>query len=92
MPDTEKKRAEAIRHAVLEALAVRHPAALPVPGVRRAIQRDASLDFEPTPAELSSALELLIGLGYVERVPDPLGATNYYKATAAGLLHWEREG
>lgn len=81
---------EQLRHAALEALVYRHPTALPVPGIARRV--GLSVDFRFEPADLSSALELLRGLGYAASTPDPLGSSAWWTATAAGKLFLERGG
>ena len=40
-------------------------------------------------ADIVAACELLIGLGEARKEVDPLGSTNYYGATPAGVLAHE---
>lgn len=77
-----------LRHAAIEVLASRHPAALPLTGIRRRVEQ--AVDFEVSSEDLASALDFLLDLGQVKAEPDPLGSILYYRATAAGLLAVER--
>ena len=43
-------------------------------------------------SEVLEACLFLEDLGQVQFVPSPLGATKYWRATAAGILAYEREG
>jgi len=79
---------ELLRHAVLDCLATRHPAALPIPGLLRRLKTE--LDFPCSEADVQSALDLLISLGHVHADFDPLGASKWYSATGQGLLAAER--
>jgi|DewCreStandDraft_4_1066084.scaffolds.fasta_scaffold37355_5 hypothetical protein len=79
---------ELLRHAVLDCLATRHPAALPIAGILRRIKTE--LDFPCSEADVESALDLLISLGHVHAAFDPLGRSRWYAATGQGLLYTER--
>ncbi len=81
---------ETLRHATLEALALRHPAALSLGAVARAVRKELAFPFEET--DLASALEMLKGLGLTQSLPDPFGASQCWCATANGVLHFERNG
>lgn len=78
-----------LRHVVRELLAIRHPAALGLPAIRRLAARE--VDFKIEDAALLSALGILEGLNppqvKVER--DALGPSQYYAATSAGVLAQE---
>ena len=79
---------ELLRHAALETLAARHPAALPLSGIARRVRTEVDFSFPDT--ELAAALDLLKGLGLVQTQYDELGASMWYQATAAGVLKVER--
>ena len=81
---------EELRHAVLQALVIRAPAALTVRQVTRAAKKDLAFLFEESDAE--GACELLRGLdpALVDFRVDGLGSTKYWRATSAGVLHVER--
>lgn len=83
-------QAETLRHLCLEILAARAHMALS----RRAIRRVAAaeVDFKFTDDELDAAFTLLKDMGFVRKEPDPLGATEYWQATGAGVLAYERGG
>lgn len=79
-----------LRRAVLEALSVRHPAALPAPSIRR--RAAMQVDFPFSEGETESALVVLSDLGFVRSQYDSLGSVRYWSATAQGLLEIERGG
>lgn len=79
---------EFLRHAVLECLGSRHPAALPLAGIRRRVQ--VTVDFRFEDAELESALEFCKGQGWARYDFDELGSSKWWSATAAGVLLIER--
>jgi hypothetical protein len=85
---SERADAEALRHAALECLAVRHPAALPLAGIARRVRN--TVDFGFTDADLSSALAVLVDAGLARSQVDPLGSSLWWNATAAGVLQNER--
>lgn len=88
--DTEQK--EELRHAALDALAVRAPAALAPRQVLNAVKKE--IPFHVELHELVAALELLAGVKpepLAEFVTDDLGATRYWRATSAGVLKAERD-
>jgi hypothetical protein len=81
---------ESLRHAVLEVLAVRHPASFSEDAVRRRLDNEQRLDFQFDAGSLRSALEFLRDKGLVAARTDELGSTHYWAATAAGQLVYER--
>ena len=83
--DTEK---EELRHVVLEIVVARHPAAV----TRKTIQNevDRQLDFDQTLADVVSAIEFNVGMGNFSKVKDDFGSTDYWQATAGGILMCER--
>jgi hypothetical protein len=85
---SESQESEMVRHAVLECLVLRHPAALPVAGIVRRCK--TTLDFEPSSAGVDSALAMLQDLGLVKSQYDELGGSQWWSATAQGLLKKER--
>jgi hypothetical protein len=80
---------EDLRKVALNVLASRHPTAWPVPGIRRRCETE--LAFTVTNEDVTAALELLQGLGFVAHETESLGSTKYWHATAEGVLHIERE-
>jgi hypothetical protein len=84
----ELNEKEMLRHAALECLAARHPAALPIPGIGRRLRAELALPFQDT--DLASALEVLRDMGLVREHYDDLGAGKWYVATGEGLLKVER--
>lgn len=79
-----------LRRAVREVLAGRPGIALPFAGVRRRLEQAVLVDFIFSDGEMRSALALLNGLGQIKASHDPLGSTEYYQATATGILAFER--
>lgn len=80
-------RKEDSRHSCLAFLANRPAVSFSAEAVRRGINREGG-DF--TLQETREALELLTGLSFATAVPDKLGATLYYQASAAGVIQFER--
>lgn len=79
---------ELLRQTVLEILAARHPAALPLKGIARRLATELGAD--PDPADVESALAYLQDLGLVAHTVDDLGSTRWYRATTAGIQQVER--
>lgn len=79
---------EALRHATLECLALRHPAALPLAGIARRVRN--SLDFAFTDADVEAALAMLVDLDLARVQVDRLGGSQWWNATARGVLDLER--
>lgn len=79
---------EELRHAVLEALVLRHPAALSPRQLHRAVKKELPFLFEE--AEVVGACEILRGLTLAEFTVDELGGTKYWRATSQGVIHHER--
>lgn len=79
---------EILRHTVLQVLASRPGVALN----RRPITNRVAMevDFTLELSDVVGALEFLKSLGHVEMASDAFGSTNYWKATASGILAWER--
>jgi hypothetical protein len=89
MLTTEQK--EDLRHAALEALAIRAPAALSPRQLIKAVKKEVDFLFEES--DLVAALNLLEGVAphpLAASTTDELGSTMYWSATAAGVLHVER--
>jgi len=84
---TDSEREE-LRHVVLEILAVRHPAALPVHSVARHAR--TAMGIEIPESDVTAACELLRGFAFADFSMDELGATKYWRATSAGVLKYER--
>jgi hypothetical protein len=79
---------EQLRHVLLELLAARSHTAPATRMLRRLAA--AELDFKFSDEDLAASLNLLKDLGYARKEPDPLGATEYWQATASGVLAQER--
>jgi hypothetical protein len=87
------KQNEELRHAALHVLAVRFPTALHIPAIRRRLDIEKLLDFQPADADIEAAMAFLVGITprpLLQPVTDGFGATHYWKATADGVLAWER--
>lgn len=88
MNHSSKEQKEDLRHAVLDVVALRHPAALTLRAIRRHVA--VEIGFQVEEPDVEAAAELLVGLGQFAVEPDPLGSTRYYRATPAGVLAQER--
>jgi len=83
-----KTEQEDLRHVILEILVHRHPAALAQHVIARHVRTE--LGHVMATEAIESALQVLKDLKLVAMEPDPLGATSYWQATAAGVLQQER--
>ncbi|MDE2101206.1 MAG: hypothetical protein KGL39_28430 [Patescibacteria group bacterium] len=81
---------EELRHAALQAAAIRFPAALTARQITRAVKKELPFLFEEMDVE--AALELLQGFrpALIEFGQDEMGATKYWRATSEGVLKMER--
>lgn len=81
---------EELRHAALEALAIRAPAALSLRQLSRAVRKDVPFLFEEP--DLFAALAVLSGFHppLVRAMNDELGASQYWSASTDGVLFIER--
>lgn len=81
-----------LRLAVREVIAARYPTAMAVASIRRRVEQDQMLDFKITDEGVMSALAYLAELNpaQAEKSLASLGATDFWKATAAGVRAWER--
>lgn len=82
-PNEQQERREEIRREARAYLANRLGLAFNAASIARAVRNC-------TASEMENALYILISLGQVEENPDSLGATKYYRITAAGALAHER--
>ena len=91
MPMLNAEQKEELRHAVLTALALRHPAALHARQLVRAVAKE--LPYAVTAEDVAAACELLAGLTPPLAAPidDPLGSSRLWRASSAGVLQAERE-
>ena len=85
MEDTPQNR-EDLRRACRAHLAVRPGVAQSAGTIHSAVRRETPC----TLGQASDALKFLVALGHLAETRDPLGATLYYQATAAGILAHER--
>jgi hypothetical protein len=81
---------ELLRHAVLEAVVIRHPTAMAVRAISRHVA--TGVGFKVGEEDIKSAAEFHVSLGNFTVAPDPLGGSRYYTATAVGVLAYERGG
>lgn len=88
MKDLGAEEKELLRHAVIECLGARHPAALPIAGITRRVSQE--LDFAVDQGDVNAALVMLQDKGLVRYQHDELGSSQWWCATAAGVLHVER--
>lgn len=86
-----QQQREDIRHAALKFLADRPKLPFGAEPIARLMYRKGLLDFDPPVEAVEAALRLLQGMELVEEIVDPLGASLYYRATAKGILQYERE-
>ena len=91
--DLPKRRAEELRHAVLDFLAARMALAFEPETILFRLIHSRILDFQPQPDELTAALtflELYSPEPLIFRRTDVLGSSNFYQVTSAGVLAFER--
>lgn len=77
---------EEIRRLVLGYLAKRSACAFTAVSVHNTVRRDMPC----TEAEVEETLIFLRSVGYLDEVPNKLGARRYYQANSAGILAFER--
>lgn len=82
----EKK--EELRQAVRAYLAERPAAAQSAATIARGLRGEHACSEQ----DVQDALLFLADLGHVASVRNPLGSTVYWRATAAGILAYERDG
>lgn len=90
MPALTQPQREDLRYAVREQLANAQTVALNAQMIFRRVERARLLNFSFTAEDVEATLAFLVSYGHAEEKPAPLGATNYYQATAAGVLAHER--
>jgi hypothetical protein len=83
-----QERREECRRETLRFLAERQIVAHHVKTIRRRLNDGHEHDF--TDAEVEAALAFLVSDERAHRIPDPMGSTPYFQATAAGVLAHER--
>ncbi len=80
-----------LRKEVLAALVIRHPAALAPRQIGKAVKKELPFLFED--ADVVATLEFLKDIkpaGFAISTKDELGSSDYWAATAAGVLFHER--
>ena len=87
---SENEKREGLRRGVMDVLGPRYPHALPAGTIMKHLERERLVDFAPGAEELTGALEFCREMTWVEEVRSPVGASSGWKATAAGVLAWER--
>ncbi|WP_414664868.1 hypothetical protein [Horticoccus sp. 23ND18S-11] len=83
-----QERREECRRETLRFLAERQAVAHHPKTVRRRLNDGHEHDF--TDADVQAALVFLVSASLAREIPDALGATRHYQATAAGVLAHER--
>jgi len=86
MSTKDQQRREEARHEVRRYLAERAGLAFSAETIGRKLRRE----FEFTDEEIRAAVVFLVSARQVEIEPDDLGATEFYRITAAGTLAHER--
>lgn len=79
---------EELRHAVLEFIAIRHPAALTRRQIFNGAKKEVAFAF--TEDDTNAAVNLLAGMNFAKAEMDRLGSTEYWSATSQGVLEYER--
>jgi hypothetical protein len=79
---------EDLRKVILEVIALRHPTALTVQGIRR--RAEPELDFKITDEDVTAALQFLKGLGLATVQYADLGSSQHWQCTSKGVLANER--
>jgi hypothetical protein len=79
---------EELRHAVLECLVARHPAALPVKGVLRVARSEVA--FTVGEQDVLGALVFLKDAGLARSQYDEMGSSTWWSASADGVKKVER--
>ncbi len=77
---------EAIRHALLATLYGTRAIRVGTPFLQRAVRQDCGAE----PAAVGTEITFLNDAGLVDTEPDGIGSSDYWKLTAAGVLHYER--
>ena len=80
---------EELRRALLEALVLRQGTSMRLSGIVRAVGKEVWFTF--TPEEAEAELHTLRGLGFADFIFDELGSTKWWRPTAQGVLHLERQ-
>jgi hypothetical protein len=83
-------RNERLRYAVLNFLAPRQVAAFDAGQIAKRLAVEGDLDEPATEKEVFVVCEFLHGAGLADALPDPMGATIYWRATSKGVIESER--
>lgn len=89
MTPSEKRdqlRKEDCRHAVLAHLYDRSSVAQSAATVHRHLRREYDFDIQ----EVEAACNFVAGDGYLDALPDGMGATPHYRITTKGIRHYEQ--
>ncbi len=86
MPPENQQRREDCRREVRRYLAERPMLSMRAQAIEHMLERDFGFTLD----EVRAALVFLVSAKQVEVEPDQLGATDYFKITAAGTLAHER--
>lgn len=84
------EEAEMLRLQVLDYLAGRHPLEWSQKQIGQGLRMRGLVDFDFGTDDLKSALQVLVDKRLVAGDTEGLGSTVFYKATADGLIAWER--
>jgi len=90
MKTTEQMDREILRKILLKFLSERFRLAFDATQIAALIKRRNMVDFEIDVDDVQGALTVVSGLGLVEKIRDELGATEYFKITAKGIIENER--
>jgi hypothetical protein len=91
MPLDSRQR-ESLREEVIRFLAARHPVPFETTAIAHHIRRRQLVDFPCDDQEVDAAAAFLKDLQLAEEIPNELGASKAWKATAKGVVHAERHG
>jgi hypothetical protein len=87
---TPLERNEMVRRAVLDFLAPRQALSFDADIIRQRIASSRLLDFNPDADEVAAALAFLRSAQFITFARSSLGNSNFYQATSAGVLAYER--
>lgn len=91
MPISQQQR-EQLREALVGYLAPRCALNFDAPAIKRALTHKRAVDFEIQDEDLTAALFVAEGMGYIKKVNAEMGATLYWQSTSGGVLAAERNG
>ena len=84
------EESEMLRVAILEYLGSRHPLTWTKKQIAQGLKMRSLVDFTFSEQDLDSAIAVLSGKKFIESDQEELGSTLYFRASADGLIEWER--